>query len=667
MLDVVSRFQGYAPALLGLVVAVGAHRVWIFFAGQKPSAIIFAVYLIELLFGGWCGYGPGVAVIFLAAFVAPYAVKPNFSFREVDPLGLVVLLSISFIVSRTAASRRRAESVLQDANTELDTRVRQQTAQLKQADTALEQKVAELETLYAKLPVGVCLIDNHLRYVRVNDKLAAIHGVPVYTFLGRGIREILPARLADLVEQLCQSVFETGEAILGKELRDPLPPTPGEERVWLLDCARVVTDHGEVLGLQMIVQDISERKVAEGLLRRQSELINLSHDAIITTSLDRAILGWSAGAAEMYGWTEEEALGKITHQVFQTVAVDPVSTAEVDRVLQLEGRWEGELIHTKCDGEQIVVDSRHVLMRGVDGTPGGVLEINRNITEAKRAHEEIQRLNADLERRVRDRTAQLEALNKELESFAYSVSHNLRAPLRGIDGWSNALLEDYGGGLDETAHRYLNRVLSETQHMGVLIDDLLQLSRVTRMPLTSNPVDLTTMADRIAQRLREDQPQRELEFVIEPGLWAAGDERLLRIALTNLFDNAVKFTRPREKAKIQFGQIIGPGEPVFFVQDNGVGFDMAHSKILFGAFQRLHKANEFPGTGIGLATVQRVLQRHGWNVWADAKPDHGATFYFGAQNATEPLDVARAEVDVARAEVTVAANSAQLAILPAVG
>jgi len=249
-------------------------------------------------------------------------------------------------------------------------------------------------------------------------------------------------------------------------------------------------------------------------------------------------------------------------------------------------------------------------------------------TERKRAEEEIQRLNAELEQRVRSRTAALEAANKELEAFAYSVAHDLRSPLRGIDGWSHALLEDYGAHLDAQAHEHLDRIRAEAQYMGRLIDDLLQLSRVGRAEMVLNAIDLSSLAQSISARLKEANPGRLLEFVIGPGLRGRGDVHLLEIAVANLLDNAVKFTRPRSPARIEFGKIEQSGESAFFVRDNGVGFDMRYVGMLFGTFHRLHKDSEFPGTGIGLATVQRVIDLHGGRVWAEGRVGEGASFYF---------------------------------------
>jgi signal transduction histidine kinase len=226
-------------------------------------------------------------------------------------------------------------------------------------------------------------------------------------------------------------------------------------------------------------------------------------------------------------------------------------------------------------------------------------------------------------------TADLAVANRELESFSYSVSHDLRAPLRSIDGFAQALAEDYTDRLDETGRDYLSRIRAAAQRMGALIDDLLSLSRVTRVELTRSAVDLSALVQETAQRLRESDPSRQVEWRIQPNITVAGDPRLLRLALDNLLENAWKFTGKRHEATIEFRVVTLPeGSTAFVVRDNGAGFDMAHAGKLFGAFQRLHGMSEFPGTGIGLATVQRVIRRHGGRIWAEAAPDVGAAFFF---------------------------------------
>lgn len=253
---------------------------------------------------------------------------------------------------------------------------------------------------------------------------------------------------------------------------------------------------------------------------------------------------------------------------------------------------------------------------------------NEMLSRIQEQNADLQKVHGELEQRVIERTSQLEAANKELEAFSYSVSHDLRAPLRGIDGFSQALLEDYSGQLDAQGKEYLERVRAGTQRMAQLIDDMLNLSRVTRGEMRRETVDLSDLALKIAAELQKTDPERKVDFVIAKRLSATGDARLLRIVLENLLTNAWKFTGKNPQAFIQIGVSQNNGPPVYFVRDDGAGFDMAYADKLFGVFQRLHGATDFKGTGIGLATVQRIIHRHGGRVWAEGKVGQGATFYF---------------------------------------
>jgi hypothetical protein len=250
--------------------------------------------------------------------------------------------------------------------------------------------------------------------------------------------------------------------------------------------------------------------------------------------------------------------------------------------------------------------------------------LEEEIVERRRAEEETLRLNRELEIKV----SELTVVNHELESFSYSVSHDLRAPLRGIDGFSQMLLKKYSSCLDEKGRDYLNRVRDNAQRMGQLIDDLLKLSRITRVEMEKADVDLSLVARSIAQELKRRGPNRQVEFIVEEGARAVGDARLLKTAMENLLGNAWKYTARREKARVEFGAMKKDGEQVFFVRDDGAGFDMAYAHKLFDAFQRLHSDEQFEGTGIGLSIVQRIIHRHGGRVWAEGAIDQGATFYF---------------------------------------
>ena len=260
----------------------------------------------------------------------------------------------------------------------------------------------------------------------------------------------------------------------------------------------------------------------------------------------------------------------------------------------------------------------------------------RDVTARKRAEEEVAKHRYHLEELVEQRTAELTAVNKELESFSYSVSHDLRAPLRGLVGFSQALLEDYDDKLDEQGKHCLSRIDAAGRRMGELIDDLLTLSRVTRSQMQRERVDLSAAAREVAAVLREGQPERKVEFVIADGLTVAGDKPLLEAVLENLLGNAWKFTGGHPTATIEFGVTDVENERVYFVRDDGAGFDMAYADKLFGAFQRLHTEEEFPGTGIGLATVQRIVRRHGGRMWAEGEIEKGATFYFTLPARAQP-------------------------------
>lgn len=252
------------------------------------------------------------------------------------------------------------------------------------------------------------------------------------------------------------------------------------------------------------------------------------------------------------------------------------------------------------------------------------LELQAQIAERERVEQELRRVNEMLE----TRTAELEALNKELELFSYSVSHDLRAPLRGIAGFSKVLQEDYSSQLDAAGQGYLNRITTAADRMGNLIDSLLELSRLSRSEPKQQEVDLTQLARTVLRDLQEREPQREVEVTVKENALASGDPQLLMIVLENLLGNAWKYTRKQERASIVFGFTTFEGEATYYVQDNGAGFDMSFSSKLFGVFQRLHTHQEFEGIGIGLATVQRIIHRHGGRIWAEGEVDKGATFYF---------------------------------------
>ncbi len=285
-----------------------------------------------------------------------------------------------------------------------------------------------------------------------------------------------------------------------------------------------------------------------------------------------------------------------------------------------------------------------ILEAGVDGRPARQGEwmcqqIMRVLDAEQKRDQALQQLaqvNRDLERRVAERTAELEVAVQQLEAFSYSVSHDLRAPLRAIGSFSDILAEDFGPVLGDDGREHLDRIHAGVRRMGELIEGMLELSRVVKVELARASVDLSTLAEEVAQEIHRPESGRSAEFVVHQGLVAMGDERLLRAVLTNLLANAWKFTAGKSKARIEVGQSgEDAGKPVFFVRDNGAGFDIVYADKLFGVFQRLHRAEDFPGTGVGLAIVHRIVERHGGRIWAEARVGEGATFYFSLPGVDE--------------------------------
>lgn len=422
---------------------------------------------------------------------------------------------------------------------------------------------------------------------------------------------------------------------------------------------------GNFNGALGILSDISRQKDAEEPLKVKDMLNAIAKSSGIAMCLINPdfTIEWYNDLDEKWVGPLAKTKGRNCYEVFDgrdTICEDCPSRLSFEQGLVATSMRTN--ITTSAGANRIITRTISPVKDG-KGNVIQVVEIAQDITEQKQAEEKIRddqiefqrllaaadvsrevllsvvedqhsaeaklsQLNAELEERIHERTIQLEAANQELEAFSYSVSHDLRAPLRGIDGWSLALSEDYRDQLDENGRQYIDHVRGETQRMGQLIDDLLNLSRVTRIEMKRCIVDLTKLAQTVAARLQRENPQRLVEFVIQPELTATGDPNLLEIVLTNLLDNAYKFTGKQPQPLIEFGQIVLDGKLAYFIRDNGAGFNMEHAKNLFGAFQRMHKQSDFPGTGIGLTTVQRIIRRHGGEVWVEARKNEGATFYF---------------------------------------
>jgi PAS domain S-box-containing protein len=424
------------------------------------------------------------------------------------------------------------------------------------------------------------------------------------------------------------SMLDAPIRVLGRNVGVVCNEQVGQPRQWTPEEEAFAASIADFAAMAI---EAEERRQAQDALRESEERYRALYEDIpsmyFTLDTEGKILSANRFGLEHLGYQESDLVGKSVLKIFHEEDQKDVYARLMHCLRHPETISEWEFRKVRKDGKVIWVREYARVRRGADGKPV-VLVVCDDITERKQAEEQIRQFNLELEQRVVERTAQLQAANRELESFSYSASHDLRAPLRAISGFSEALATDYAGRLDEKALDYLERIRSASQRMGQLIDALMALSRITRQEMRPTEVNLSEMAESLAAELRIAHPGRDVVFAITPNLRINADPALIRIVLANLLGNAWKYTARRERARIELGVSRNNGASAFYVRDNGAGFDPDYAEHLFTPFQRLHSRKEFEGEGIGLTTVHRIIQRHGGKVWAVGNVDQGATFYF---------------------------------------
>jgi signal transduction histidine kinase len=483
----------------------------------------------------------------------------------------------------------------------------------------LLQEKREKELIVNNLSEHVAYLDLEMNIVWANSEVIKRHNLRSKDFLGEKCYKAYHQLNEPCPDCQIIDVFKTGIPSGG------IHQSP-DGRYWQMAGKPILDNDGVMIGVLDTALDISDLKLAEQTLQeretRFQRMLKVIPDMVSVHDPDMNLLysNWSGFAAVP---PENQILNTKCYKTYRNhdkICPDCQAVSVLESKEPFYGEFEISAGYW--------IDLRVIPLLDSNGDVEFFVEWVRDISDLKKIEKELKTFNLELEEKVKERTTQLEAVNKELESFAYSVSHDFRAPLRALDGFSASLQAKYDEHLDDEGRHYLNRIRNAAIYMSNLVDDLLDLSRITRREFTKQQVDLSKQASEVMALLQQTEPHREASYKIAPDLQVRGDAGLLQSALQNLLENAWKFSSKEAQSEIEVGWTNVEGEEVFFVRDNGVGFNMAYSDKLFGAFQRLHGVNEFPGTGIGLATVQRIINRHGGRIWAESEVGKGATFYF---------------------------------------
>jgi PAS domain S-box-containing protein len=610
-------------------VAEGNHRLGTLFLKSERYPLL----------AGLRAYGGIVLLVLLGSMIVALVISHALQRRITEPI--LELAQTAKVVSERGDFSVRAHKasgdetgVLTDAFNQMLSRIEEQTESLRQNEKVRSFLAAIVESsddaVVGKDPEG--------KILSWNAGAERMFGYTAAEMVGQPITRLLspdrPDEELHILEEARQGRTRHYETVRVRK--------DGHAITLSLTVSPIKSDDGVIIGVSSIARDITERKQGEQELQenraRLSAIIESAMDAIISVDADQRITVFNEAAERMFGCRAAEALGQPLDRFI------PARFREAHRAHVAEFGRTGvttramgdlqPLSGLRANGKEFPIEASisHI---EVGGQPVYTV-ILRDITERKRAEDQILGLNAELEQRVEKRTEELTTANKELESFTYSVAHDLRAPLRHIDAFSRILHEDFAAALPSEGQHFLKNILQSTARMSELVDDLLNLARVGRQELKRQPTPLGGLVDEVLSDLKREIDDRAIDWHIEPLPAIECDSGLMKQVFANLLSNAVKYTRPRPRAVIEVGCRRVNGHTAVFVRDNGVGFNMKYADKLFGVFQRFHRAEEFEGTGVGLATVDRIIRKHGGRIWAEAAVDKGATFYFTVEGLGQP-------------------------------
>ena len=588
-----------------------------------PYLTFYPAIMLAALLGG---FPAGTLATALSGLLACYLlIEPVGSFRidfAADRMEFALFLLCGLVISVFAELMLRARTRADAARAGL-------AAEKERASLAIQRERNFLRQVIDTFPNTIFVKDEQGTLRLVNQAMAKFYGSTVQEMEGKGLYDFgfIAQEMEAQFKEEDQKIFASGQALhSGAKILDSC----GKLHCFEIDKSPLLNKEGSCDKLLVITTDITERNQALEELRENRELLNSiisgTPDAIYVKDTSGRYLLFNRAAQEITGKRAEAVLGRHDSELF--APKDALMLQEGDRAVLASRAIEiREEIVTDVAGCRRTFHSTKGPLYDQRGTLSGTFGISRDISVQKQAEKEIRQLNDQLDLRVAERTAQLEAANREQEAFSYSVSHDLRSPLRHINSYAAILAEELGSDISPAVRDNLERISKASNRMGRLIDDLLELARTSRLPLREEPIDLSRLATISSLLLQQTDKGRRVNFTIAEGLQVVGDKTLLRLVLENLLDNAWKYTVQESAAQIEFGLEVIDGQEVFFVSDNGAGFDMEYSDQLFSPFQRLHGA-EYDGNGIGLATVKRAIERHGGTIWAEGEVGSGATFYF---------------------------------------